>query len=646
MRSLAMLILLLLPALPAAGDPLPHPLDPLSAAEIETAVAVLKDAGKLPDAHWLPWLLRHEPPKAEVLAHKAGDPVRRRAFAVVHHRAANRVFEAVVDLGDKKVASWVEIQGVQAPAYEQDYVALDRAVKADATWVAAVRKRGLDPKEVFVWPWTPGPDALPSPPGTRVVFAEAIHEAVPTQAFARPLEGLTAVVDLAAEKVLEVRDLGVVPMPADPSFVRGKTGHPPRPALKPLEITAPQGPDFEVKGHEVAWQNWRFRFAPDPREGLVLYAVRYRDGDKERSILYRGSVSELFVNYGDPSPGHRHRMYLDAGEGGLTLWSLEPGTDAPAHARFFDSDTADDRGRVKKVERTIALFERDGGLAWKHAFHGGTNESRRGRELVLLAITTLSTYDYGIQWVFHQDGTLEAEVLLTGLVQVKAVAVPHPLGHAGHRFAHAVDAERRLLATNHQHFFSYRLDLDVDGLANRVVERNVEVAPDSPDNPAGNAFVMRETPLTKESEARRMVNLETSRHWAVVNPTRRNAAKEPTAYLLVPGSNAVLAAGPRSLARKRAGFTAAHLWVTPFEATERYAAGDYVYGSVGGDGLPTWTAKDRDLTEADVVVWYTLGVTHLPRREEWPVMPVSRAGFKLVPGGFFDRNPAMDLPRP
>ena len=644
-RLTCLLSCLLLPGLSRAADAVPaHPLDPLTEAEIESAVALLKAGGKVNDACWMPWISRHEPPKAEVLAFKPGSPVERKAFVLVHRRPDNRVFEAVVDLTAKKVASWVEKKGVHAPSYDKDFQAVSRLVKAHPKWLEGLKARGLDPDEVFVWCWSPGPEALAAPAGAQVVLAEAAWTREPSESDARPVEGLSAVVNLTTEKVLEVRDSGPVPMPTGPGYRRGKTGQPPRPAPKPLTVTLPKGPDFEVKGQEVTWQNWRFRFAADPREGLVLYTVAHKDNGNWRPVLYRGSVTELFVPYGDPSPDHRYRMYFDVGDWGLAVGPLEAGTDAPAHATFFDVRTADSRGRPKKVENAVALYERDGGVLWRHAFYlDGGVESRRGRQLVLLTIASVGNYDYGFEWVFHQDGTLEAQVLLTGIMAVKATAAPQSPGHGGNRFGHAVDAERRLIAMHHQHFFNYRLDLDVDGPFNRVFERNVEVPPIGPDNPAGNAFVIRETPLMKEGEAKRRLNLESSRHWLVANPARKNALRDPTGYLLVPRTNAVPHADPKSLARRRAGFLDAHLWVTPYDAAERYAAGDYV--SQGGDGLPRWAARDRDLTEADVVLWYTLGVTHLARPEEWPVMPVSRAGFKLAPCGFFDRNPAVDLPK-
>ncbi len=75
------------------------------------------------------------------------------------------------------------------------------------------------------------------------------------------------------------------------------------------------------------------------------------------------------------------------------------------------------------------------------------------------------------------------------------------------------------------------------------------------------------------------------------------------------------------------------------------AAGLYVNQSKGGGGLPAWTAAKRSLDHKDVVLWYTMGVTHIPRPEDWPVMPVHKASFKLMPAGFFDRNPALDVPK-
>jgi primary-amine oxidase len=202
-----------------------------------------------------------------------------------------------------------------------------------------------------------------------------------------------------------------------------------------------------------------------------------------------------------------------------------------------------------------------------------------------------------------------------------------------------------LAGPNHQHMFCARLDLDVDGTANSVYEVEAERVPPGPDNPWANAFRQRSTLLDTERAAQRETNPVVSRTWKVVNPSSTNWLDQPVGYKLVPTmSTPTLLADPGSSVGRRAAFATHNLWVTPYSRDERRAAGDYPNQSSGGDGLPTWTAADRSITDTDVVLWYSFGVTHFVRPEDWPVMPVEYTGFLLQPYGFFDRNPALDVP--
>jgi primary-amine oxidase len=204
---------------------------------------------------------------------------------------------------------------------------------------------------------------------------------------------------------------------------------------------------------------------------------------------------------------------------------------------------------------------------------------------------------------------------------------------------------KNIAAPHHQHFFSFRLDMDVDGAGeNRVVEVNSAATPAGSGNAYGGAFQMKETPLRTEREAQRKLNLASSRFWVVENLSAKNALGHPTGYALLPGENAEPFAAPDSWVRKRASFLNNHIWVTPYDPSEMYAAGDFPNQSHGGDGLAKWTAANRSTDDRDIVLWYTMGVTHNPRPEDWPVMPVHAAGFKLVPWGFFVGNPVLDLP--
>jgi primary-amine oxidase len=189
-----------------------------------------------------------------------------------------------------------------------------------------------------------------------------------------------------------------------------------------------------------------------------------------------------------------------------------------------------------------------------------------------------------------------------------------------------------------------RLDMMVDGPENSVVEVNGEPLPWRPDNPLGNAWVPRETLLARESEAQRLMEPKTGRYWKIINPTSQNALGMPVAYKLVPAGNAWPFFHEGSPQWQRGGFARKHLWVTAYDAAERYAAGDYPNQQAGGDGLPRYVQQDRSLERTDVVVWYTFASTHVVRPEDWPVMPVEVVGFSLKPVGFFDGNPALDVP--
>jgi len=604
-----------------------NPLAPLSADEIRAAVQIFKAAGNFAPGSRFSQLSLDEPAKDLVLRNAAAP---RRAFAVIYQPLANKTFEAVANLATKHVDSFKEIPGAQPAVTEQDSNLADAIVRADPRYQKAIRDRGIrDLNSVVIMSWTAGYFALPGTDRDRIVSAVPYYAGFGANFYAHPVEGVVAHVDLTTRKIIDLLDTDRnVPVPRNnDEFAAGAT-RPWRTPPAPLHITQPNGAGFQIQDGEVIWQKWHFRYGLHPREGLVLYTVGYEDGGRVRSVMYRGSLAEMVVPYGDPSAGWFFRNSFDVGELGLGAMAspLRPGLDCPENCTVFDAVVADEIGEPQTIPGAIAIYERDAGISWKHG-----DNVRRARELVVGYLTQPGNYEYGFDWIFHQDGTLEMRAALTGIMAIKAVAdgAQDPHGHI---------IEKNISAVHHQHFFSFRLDLDVDGAANRVVEMNSTPMPPGPQNPQNSGFMMQETPLRTERQAERNISLETSRRWIVQN------SATGTGYALLPGENAVPFARPESWVRKRAGFLDAHIWVTPFNAAEMHSAGDYPNQSHGGDGLPKWTAADRPIDNKDVVLWYTMGITHNPRPEDWPVMPVHAAGFKLVPWGFFPRNPALDLP--
>ena len=618
-----------------------HPLDPLTQDEINAAGKVLRAAPQFPADALFATIVLKEPAKSDVLGYKAGAPMGRQASAVILDRPRNRTFEAIVDLTTSRLVTWTEVKGVQPVVLEAEYDTFVRVVKEDPRFRDAMRKRRIENLDsVQVDFWAVG-QVAPRFQTRRLLRAVSYLKGDSTNFYSRPIEGVGLLVDMNAERVVEFIDTGNVPIPAGQELDAKSTGM--RTAPKALTIMQPDGASFAISGQEIRWQKWRFRYSMHPREGLVLHTVGYEDEGRLRPILYRASLSEMAVPYGDTDRNWRWRSAFDVGEYGMGRLAspIEPATDAPPNATLIDVTFANDSGQAYVLPRAIGIYERDGGMLWKHyESFSKTNESRRARQLVIFFIATIGNYDYSINWIFHQDGVLELDAALTGIMLAKGVRDVKATAHSS---AHFVAAN--VVAPHHQHFFNFRLDFDVDGQANEVREMNTRALPAGPGNPNLNGMIMEETNLRTEALAQRRMNMAAARTWSIVNPATQNPLGHHPSYILVPGVNSIPYVDPASQVRKRAAFVNQHFWATRYNPGEMYAAGPYPNQSLGGAGLPAWVANNETLSNQDVVVWYTMGITHIPRPEEWPVMPVTHVGFKMIPGGFFSRNPALDVPK-
>ena len=612
--------------------PLPHPLEPLTSEEITAAVSIVRTERNLNERVRFVSVTLHEPPKELVLNYKPGDPLTREAFMVLLDKTnGGATYEAIVNITSGEVTSWRHIPGVQPSIMLEE---------------AALAKRGVtDLTLVYVDPWSAGNYGTREENQHRILRT-TVHVRVdpddPNEnSYAHPVAGLHAIVDLNTMEVLKVEDFGVVPLPPQPGNYTADAVGPLRASLKALDIVQPDGPGFTVNGHQVAWDNWQFSLGFSPREGLILYRISYKDQGRLRPILYRAALSEMVVPYGDVSPSHNRQNAFDVGEYGVG-WlanALELGCDCLGEIRYFDAHMTDNDGNLVTLPNVVCMHEEDYGILWKHTnFRTGHMEVRRSRRLVVSFIATVGIYEYGFFWYFYQDGSLQLEIKLTGIMNIGAV-LPGETPKYGKLLA------PQLYAPNHQHFFCFRIDPMLDGLNNSVVEEHAEAVPVNAENLYGNAFYVQSTLLKTELEAQQVTDQKSARTWRVINPNVLNSVGEPVSYQLMPGSNVLPFADASSSFMQRAGFAKNHLWVTPFHPDERYPAGDYPNQHPGGAGLPAWTQANRSIDNTQIVLWYTVGVHHAPRVEDWPVMPVTYAGFMLRPHGFFDRNPALDVPR-
>ena len=492
--------------------------------------------------------------------------------------------------------------------------------RADPRFVAALAKRGItDIDRVQVDPWSAGNYGLPDEAGRRISHTFCWYRSSPDDnGYAHPIEGLCAVIDLDRAEVLRIDDYGVAEVPM---VDRNYAAEYPRPASATTSgrsrSSSRTGPASRVEGNEVRWQKWRFRVGFNAREGLVLHAIGYEDGGALRPVLHRAALSEMVVPYAHPGGGHFRKNAFDVGEYGIGVLanSLTLGCDCLGVIRYFDAWLADSKGDPYCIKSAVCLHEEDHGILWKHTdLFTGKVEVRRARRLVISSISTIGNYEYGSFWYLHQDGSIHFEMKATGIMNTAAL-----MPGEQPRFGSIVSPG--VYAHYHQHVFNMRLDMAVDGTANRVGRgryRGVARGPGEPArqrlHPAGDGAGER---------AARPAQRRLRRRARLADRERRGPQHARPAHRLsrcVPLQNPLPTfSSPQSASvTRRAAFMTRQLWVTAYDPEEMHAAGRYPNQSSGGDGLPAWTAADRPLDGADLVVWHSFGLHHIPAPRGFP----------------------------
>ncbi len=648
-RSLLSAFLLGLAAQIAVAAP-PHPMDPLTADEILAAANILLQGRAAQRGAIFQSIELREPAKHEVLSYRAGAAPNR--SATVFFRQNKRSFKSTVNLSQGTYTAPLAIPNSDGQLGLTIQEVSDFSfVFSDPAFLNALALRGIrsqaQQQQVFVTPLTPGSFGLPEET-RRIVKAQMYYtEGATINLYARPIEGLQAIIDLDERKIIKLIDTGVVQIPAathnfDEASIGAAYGL--RPELKPIRISQPAGPNFRFDGNFIEWQKWRFHARFERRSGPVISLVTY----DRRQVMYQGSLAEIFVPYQDPSANWFYRTYMDAGEFGFGLLAspLAPGLDVPANAVLLDGLVAaaipDPNLPVipLPLPRVMGVFERlTGNPAWRHfeQFAGGAYEGRAEVELVVRSIAQVGNYDYLLDWVFTQSGGMRVEVGLTGIDAPKAVGnavMQHGAGEQ--RIAAPVAAG--LVAPFHSHHFNFRLDLDIDGQSNTFVLGKLKERP-AP-GPRKSIWTLTERAIENESEGQLDHGHD---QWKVVNEGRRNALGERVGYTLHSHNSVEPLLAEADY--QRAGFVAHNLWITAFDADERYAAGDTPNQHPGAPGLPQYVRNNQSLVNRDIVLWVTIGHHHVTQAEDWPVLSGEKLSFELKPSNFFDRNPALDLRR-
>ncbi len=623
----------------AAGaiDGAKHPLAPLSAAEILATVAIVRASDLFTDQTRFETIELFEPLKADVRDFRPGDPIDRSARVNIFDAGRIGVTRLVVSISQRSIVRRTDLPDQRPMIQLEQFGVIEDIVRADPAFIAGCAKRGItDMGKVCIDPWSAGNFDVPGEEGRHLSHVFAWLRLYENENFyAHPIEGLNAIVDLNSGEVIRVDDYGVVPVPMQESNYEAALLRSDRPAPKPIDIVQPEGVGFRFENGVLHWDKWALVVGFNAREALTLHDIRYDD----RPIAYRASIVEMVVPYGTPENGHFRKNVFDIGEYGVGKLanSLTLGCDCLGAIEYLDAHINKMDGSLMTIPNAICIHEEDAGLLWKHTdFRTERAEVRRSRKLVVSCIATVGNYEYAFYWYFFLDGGIEFEIKATGVINTAACTPGKP-------GKYATEVMPGVMGHIHQHLFCARLDMTVDGDANRFVECNTHAEPAGPANPYGNGFYAEETVLPTELAACRRANQESMRFWKVESATRHNHVGRPTAYQLEANHMVTPFVRSDSFSGRRGRFVENHVWVTAFDPEERYPAGEYMNHSTGG-GLPEFVAQDRSIIDTDIVLWHVFGLHHPVRVEDFPVQPCIMTGFKLVPNGFFDRNPAIDLP--
>jgi primary-amine oxidase len=623
----------------AAGEaPVLHPLEPLTRGEISTVAAIVRgEMAALGKALRFEMIELLEPPKADVRAFRPGDAITRKARVNVYRTGAIGVWRLTVSIDDGTVLTRTHVADARPMIQLEEFLEIETAVKRDPRFIEACARRGLtDMTLICVDPWSAGNFGVEGEAGRHLSHTFCSVRSSPyDNLYAHPIEGLNAVVDITTMEVIRVDDHGITPVPkADVNYDRAFMTEPPRDDLRPINVEQPEGVSFALEGKRLRWHDWSILIGFNAREAITLHDISYSG----RPVCYRASLAEMAIPYGSPRPPHYRKNVFDVGEYGIGKLAnaLELGCDCLGAIRYLDGWISDINGDPMVIRNAICIHEEDHGILWKHwDLRTNRTEVRRARRLVISSISTVGNYEYGSFWYFYLDGTMELEMKATGIINT-AACVP------GKPEKHGVEVSPGVVGQIHQHLFCARLDMAVDGDANAVLECDTVAEPMGPDNPHGNAFFVRETRLATECGRQRKPEAE--RYWTFINPNRTNHVGRPVGYKLEPRHSLQVFNDMNGPSGQRMGFVANHLWVTAYDPEERYPAGEFVNHSDGSDGVAAYAAKGRSIDNADLVAWHVFGLHHQPRPEDFPVQPVVTTGFKLMPAGFFDHNPTLDLP--
>ncbi|KAI4594319.1 hypothetical protein KJ359_008342 [Pestalotiopsis sp. 9143b] len=632
-----------------------HPLTSLSEEEINLTAKIVRGSYDAGTKLLFKGITLHEPSRKEMQQYRSDGGhylPPRKAWVNFYLTGTASFFEVIVDLSAGKVESSVEVPShFHGPVDESEIITVEKIALEDPRTKAEIEKLQLPEGTVVVCdPWIWGADGVADDARQYQCYMYMRDPSNPKEVdsnhYAFPLS-FSPVVDATTMEVTRMDYL-----PTGAGFETKSTGpwrpttaneyipelNEQRDGLKPLRVVQPEGASFKLEGDVIRWQKWEMRTSFNFREGMVLHEVTY-DG---RPLFYRVSLSDMTVPYADPRAPFHKKQAFDLGDAGAGLMAndLKLGCDCLGAIAYKDGLVADHNGVPVVKPNAMCIHEQDGGILWKHTnYRSGRPVVVRRRELVIQSIITVANYEYILAFIFDQAGEMSYEVRATGILSTQPI-------DAGVEVPYGTVVHDGVLGGYHQHILSLRVDPELDGSReNSLVYEETSALPRHPDsNPHGNGYVSKRTTLEKSGG----YDLESKRNrvFMIENPNKKNPVNgKNVAYKMHIPPVQPLLAEEGSIHYARADFADHSVYVTKYQEGELFAGGQYTNQNKNTSGVRKWAARQDDITNEDIVLWVQFGLQHVPRIEDFPVMPVETVRVSFKPANFFTRNPAIDVPQ-
>ncbi|CAK9144270.1 unnamed protein product [Ilex paraguariensis] len=642
-----------------AADVPHHPLDPLTIQEFNKVRSILKSYALLENKPYaLHSVVLEEPEKSVVLKWQKGDPLPpRKASVVARAEGVSHVLTVDIDTSEVTGGHEMHLSGYP-PMSMEDMTSATVAPLANADFNRTIIERGIDLVDLACLPISSGWFGK-TDEKRRLIKVQCYSTKDTANFYMRPIEGLTVLLDLDTKEVVEITDEGrniPIPKAANTDYrYSSQSTHQKLKLLNPISIEQPKGPSFTIEDeHIVKWANWEFHLKPDPRAGVIISRAMVRDPETKelRNVMYKGLTSELFVPYMDPTDAWYFKTYMDAGEYGFGLQAmpLEPLNDCPRNAYYMDGVFPSADGTPYVRSNMICVYESYAGdIGWRHSECPITGmEIREVRPKVTLVVrmaASVANYDYIMDWVFQTDGVIRIKVGLSGILMVKGTPYMNMDEVNQQENLYGTLLSENVIGVIHDHYITFYLDLDVDGSNNSFVKVNLERQRTKPGESPRRSYLKAERNVAKtEKDAQVKLGLYDPSEFHVINPSKKTRVGNPVGYKVVPGGTAASLLSHDDPPQKRGAFTNNQIWVTPYNETEQWAGGLFVYQNQGEDNLAVWSERDRPIENKDIVLWYTLGFHHIPCQEDFPIMPTVSSSFDLKPVNFFESNPILGIP--